>query len=223
LKQFEDIPLSKLKLDTRFQHRVEELDDERVDQIAACLDIILADNPPVVFREGKINHFPDGHYRYSAAEQLGRKSIRCEVREGTLEDAFVYSLGANKCNAGLEMSQKDKRRAVRNAQQYRTEHHTDWSDRDIASMIGVSNGFVSDLRVEGEELSSNDTPESELDGNEDVPPDARGELIVLASRQIEGLSKTLYSLGIYDSCRRELQKLKHATEGLALQAREKEA
>ena len=53
----------------------------------------------------------DGFHRYWAAMAIEAKDLLCEVRQGTVRDAILYSVGAN-AKHGLRRTNADKRKAV---------------------------------------------------------------------------------------------------------------
>ena len=68
--------------------------------------------PPVItFFDGVEYYLADGFHRLHAIKRLGKTSIQADVRTGTLRDAILYSLGANR-DHGLRRSNADKRKCV---------------------------------------------------------------------------------------------------------------
>jgi uncharacterized ParB-like nuclease family protein len=68
--------------------------------------------PPVItFFDGVEYYLADGFHRLHAVKRLGKTSIQADVRTGTLRDAILYSLGANR-DHGLRRSNADKRKCV---------------------------------------------------------------------------------------------------------------
>jgi ParB-like chromosome segregation protein Spo0J len=99
----------------------------------------------VVFFDGKDYWLADGFHRVAAAKKVGRTEVGCEVRPGTRRDAVLFGAGANATH-GLRRTNEDKRRAVTVLLQ--DQEWAQWSDREIARHCGVSQPFVSKLRVE---------------------------------------------------------------------------
>lgn len=86
----------------------------------------------------------DGFHRVAAAVQAGRSFLEVAVvGRGTLEDAALAALGANRAH-GLARSNADKRRAVMLA----LEHPklANESDRRIAEIVGVTHPLVAAVR-----------------------------------------------------------------------------
>jgi hypothetical protein len=65
------------------------------------------------------------------------------VRAGTVRDAILFSLGANRAH-GLRVTNADKRKAV--GAMLADAEWSAWSDRKIADACGVSQPFVSGMR-----------------------------------------------------------------------------
>lgn len=115
-------------------------------RIWECKDV-PADFPPIiVYQSGDKYYIADGFHRVQSLmlAELDRKvehrTIDCEVRQGTFEDAIGYSLGANLRN-GLRPSTADKKRAILlyyslNADNCRR------SNNYVAQVCGTSHTFV---------------------------------------------------------------------------------
>ena len=109
------------------------------------------DEPCTLYRvDGKLI-LTDGFHRLEAMHAEGRTEIRADVRNGTLLDAKIASLGANKKH-GLRRSNADKRRSVTIAVQDNTLQQ--WSDHKLAKLCGVSHPFVGQVRGEPETVTS---------------------------------------------------------------------
>jgi ParB-like chromosome segregation protein Spo0J len=120
--------------------------DENV--VADYADAMLAGAqfpPLVLFHDGVSFWLADGFHRYFAAKRAKSPGFKCEVREGTLRDAILYSFGANKAH-GLQRSAATKRRIV--TAMLNDIEWQDWSDREIAAQCGVSHPFVAAMRKE---------------------------------------------------------------------------
>ena len=99
----------------------------------------------IVFHDGAEYFLADGFHRYFAAKKAGSPGIKCDVREGTLRDAILYSFGAN-ADHGLRRTTADKRKAV--IAMLSDIEWQDWSDREIARQCCVSHPFVAAIRKE---------------------------------------------------------------------------
>ena len=106
--------------------------------------------PVIVFHEGDTYWLADGFHRVAAAEQAGLDGVNCEIREGTVRDAMLYSVGTNATH-GLRRTNQDKRRAIETL--IEDPDWSQWSDREIARKAAVSHDFVSRLR---RSLATND-------------------------------------------------------------------
>ena len=92
--------------------------------------------PIIVFGENGSKWLADGFHRVSAYRFLGLATIEADVRTGSRQDAMVYAATANVTN-GKPMSQIEKRAAGK-----RLLEMTDWSERDIAKKLAVSNSTI---------------------------------------------------------------------------------
>src|SRR3954468_17862768 len=100
--------------------------------------------PVVVFQDGDLYWLADGFHRFGAAQSIGVETIACDVREGGLRDAILYSCGAN-ADHGLKRSNEDKRRAV--VRLLEDEEWRAWSDSDLGRRAAVSHDFVRRIRA----------------------------------------------------------------------------
>lgn len=120
--------------------------DENV--VADYADAMLAgaEFPPLeVFHDGVSYWLADGFHRFFAAKRAGSPGFKCNLHEGTLRDAILFSFGANKAH-GLQRSAATKRKIV--TAMLSDLEWQDWSDRDIAVKCGFSHTFVSAVRKE---------------------------------------------------------------------------
>lgn len=83
-----DIPISDLEQDSIERSRP-HLDADRVSFYLEHLD---ESTPVVVFSVNGHLLLADGHHRVAAAEQLGRTTVRAEVREGERGDALQFAI-----------------------------------------------------------------------------------------------------------------------------------
>jgi N6-adenosine-specific RNA methylase IME4 len=84
-------------------------------------------------------------HRHAAARQAGLQTLQVDVRPGALREAVLFSCAANGQH-GLRRSNADKRKSALTLLQ--DPEWSQWSDRQIAEHVGVSNRFVSTLRGE---------------------------------------------------------------------------
>jgi N6-adenosine-specific RNA methylase IME4 len=99
--------------------------------------------PIVVFHDGEKYWLADGFHRHGAYVKAGSPTIEVDIREGTVRDARLFSLGSN-VNHGLRRTNEDKRYAV--ALMFEDEEWRGWSDSEIARKCGVSHPFVARMR-----------------------------------------------------------------------------
>ena len=120
----------------------EATDDDTVAEYAEHLD----DLPPVVaFSDGRRYWLADGWHRRDAHELKGRKTILCEVRDGTERDAILFACGAN-LRHGLRPVLSDRCRAARLL--LADPEWSAWSNRKIADLAGVNPQTVANYRAE---------------------------------------------------------------------------
>jgi hypothetical protein len=150
--QVSNLKIASLVRDAGTQCRA-ELCEATVAEYAA---LPAKDLPPcIVFRDIASHFLADGFHRVAAAEQRGDTSIACEVRDGTLRDAVLFALGANRAH-GLRRTNADKRRAVEVMladDEWRT-----WSDRRIAETCGVDDKTVASVRAQLRRFRTCDSP-----------------------------------------------------------------
>lgn len=99
--------------------------------------------PVVVFREADTYWLADSFHRVAACERAGVYVVRCEIREGTIRDAMLYSLGANATH-GLRRTNHDKRQAVETLLD--DPEWSQWSNVKIAKTCAVHQSFVARMR-----------------------------------------------------------------------------
>ncbi len=136
MKEVQQVLVGDLVQDKAMQART-HLNAGVVDQYVTCFD----DLPPVEVvdaPEGKI--LADGFHRVGAAKRLGRTHIAANVREGTREDAEVIALLANTTH-GTPLTPWERENAVLRLHKLRP----DWSKRELARKLAVSEGTVRNL------------------------------------------------------------------------------
>jgi uncharacterized ParB-like nuclease family protein len=137
------VDLSVVRVDPSIQMR-KSINGKVVKEYAEIFDVL----PPLtVFHDGKTFWLADGFHRHSAAKSIGREQVLCVVKEGTKRDAILFACGANSTH-GLRRSNEDKRRAVECL--LKDEEWSQWSDRKIADVAGVSHMFVASVRRRAE-------------------------------------------------------------------------
>lgn len=107
--------------------------------------------PVIVFYDGTDYWLADGFHRVEAAESISITQIVATVKQGTLRDAVLYSVGVNATH-GLRRTSADKRRAVMTLLE--DGEWSKWSNNEIAHRCGVSHTYVNNLRSSLETVSS---------------------------------------------------------------------
>ena len=103
--------------------------------------------PVVVYHDGVDYYLADGFHRLHAAKRLHKASIQADVKTGTLRDAILYSLGANR-DHGLRRSNADKRKCVQTLLE-----DFEWGElsvNEMARICGVSPQLVTAVKLEME-------------------------------------------------------------------------
>jgi ParB-like chromosome segregation protein Spo0J len=99
--------------------------------------------PIVVFFDGKEHWLADGFHRLAAAKKAGFKEIAARVINGSVREAVLFAVGANKRH-GLRRNNEDKRRCV-----LKLLNDKEWAGRGnrwVAETAGVSHPFVAKVR-----------------------------------------------------------------------------
>jgi hypothetical protein len=141
--------------------------------------------PVVVFRCKKTGalYLSDGNHRLEARSLNGETTIDAIVHEGGRREALAHAVGSSKGH-GLRFSNADKNRAVSLA--LKDSKLKKLSDNQLASMIGVSQPFVSKLRAS---LITVIRPEPEADAEQATPvpelTDPEAALVVLLLKKCE--------------------------------------
>jgi len=143
------IKLDQIRIDGGTQPRA-EIDNDIVTEYAQVLKDGGAFPPVVVFFDGVVNWLADGFHRFHAHRRAGVKEIEAEVKEGTLRDAVLYSVGANAVH-GLRRTNEDKRKAV--TTMLKDEKWGKESNNWIAKQCGVSLDLVNRMRDEQTSLN----------------------------------------------------------------------
>jgi len=139
-----NLGLDKIKIDCGTQARA-NIRTDIVDNYAEAL-LDGAKFPAItVYFDGDHYYLADGFHRYLANVKAGSPNIDCDVVNGSLRDAILFSLSAN-FDHGLHRSNADKRKAVETMLQ--DFEWTEWSDREIASRCKVSARLVATIRQE---------------------------------------------------------------------------
>lgn len=139
------VPLDSLTLDWRVNIRA-DLDEPTVLRYMEILDQL----PPVIIVQfGEDMLLSDGFHRMEAAARLGRKSIRADVRKGTL--ALAVQLGSlGNLRHGLPLQDEELELAVWRLHQ-KPPDGPGWSQRQIAGETGMTQKRVWTLLMHHEQ------------------------------------------------------------------------
>lgn len=136
-----DIDVGLVRIDGGTQSRV-AIDAQAVADYAEAMESGAELPPLTAFFDGVAYWLADGFHRYHAARKIGREAVSVESRQGTVQDALMYSYGANQGH-GLRRSNEDKRKAIAGMLKL----VEDWSDNRIAKHVGVSDKTVAACRA----------------------------------------------------------------------------
>lgn len=100
--------------------------------------------PPVtVFFDQTDYWLADGFHRYHAIKNNNNASIDVDVKDGVLEDAILYSYGANS-RRGLSMTSEDNINIIKAMFCHPTWQL--WSNNEIAKKVGMSGAYVGKVK-----------------------------------------------------------------------------
>lgn len=137
-----ELKLSSIRIDGGTQPRA-KIDLDIVAEYSERLAAGDSFPPCEVVHDGKEYWLWEGFHRYHAHAKAGKKTISCNVRQGTQRDAVLFSCGAN-ASHGLRRTNEDKRHAI-----LVLLNDSEWgakSDRWIAEQACVSDKTVASLR-----------------------------------------------------------------------------
>lgn len=136
------VELARIRLDGDTQPRVSINEEVIADYTEAVMGGVTF--PPItLFHDGSSYWLADGFHRFFAHKRAAHKDIEADVKTGTLRDALLYSVSANK-DHGLRRTNEDKRRAVLIL--LNDIEWSEWSDMEISRQAGVSNATVHRVR-----------------------------------------------------------------------------
>ena len=104
------LPLDAIRIDGGTQSRT-KIRTDVVDSYAESMADGAEFPPGVAFFDGKEHWLADGFHRYHALKKNKKVSMICNIVNGTVRDAILYSYGVNGMH-GLQMSPEDKRHIV---------------------------------------------------------------------------------------------------------------
>ena len=135
-----EISVDKIILKNEFQPRV-EIDSEVINEYKEKMDNGVEFPPLDVFKVENKYYLVDGWTRYYAYDKRNIEKVKCEVHEGTEDEAFNFTCSANDEN-GQKRTNEDKRRAVENC----LKRYPKKSDTAIAKICAVAVTTVSDRK-----------------------------------------------------------------------------
>ncbi len=139
------ININNIIIDKGTQSRA-EINEEVVADYAYAMQEGDEFPPAVVYFDGVDYYLADGFHRLHAAKRLGKASIKCDVRTGTLRDAMWYSITVANKGHGLRKSNADKRKGVLSLLE-----DFEWGEMSVAQMAkecGVSHQLVLAVKQE---------------------------------------------------------------------------
>ena len=138
--------INNIVIDKGTQSR-EKISEDTVTDYAEAMSAGDQFPPITVFHDGVDYYLADGFHRLHAVRRIGKTSIQAEVKTGTLRDAILYSLGANR-DHGLRRSNADKRKCVQTLLE-----DFEWGElsvNEMARICGVSPQLVTAVKLEME-------------------------------------------------------------------------
>lgn len=151
------VKIADIKFDEQLQMRV-ELCQKTIKEYAALYetgDDWPFDTPVVLFDVDGELFMANGFHRAESAKSAGRDTLEATIRPGTFQQAFEYALSANQ-DHGLRRSGADKRRSVVSALEDSDDNgvriYAESSNRKLAKLCGVSEGFVRKVKKELETI-----------------------------------------------------------------------
>lgn len=118
-----------------------------------------------VFFDGADYWLADGFHRYFATKSNGLLDIECEVISGSLDEAFLYSRGANK-SRGLAPTHADNRNIVISMLQHPV--YSKWTNKQIAEHVGVTGMTVGRIKLALEQPAEKQVKVKDKNGTETI-------------------------------------------------------
>lgn len=138
------LQIKELVLDNEYQKRVNGINMETVEEYAVAIGHGESFPPITVFDTEDGYIVVDGFHRVAAYRISDYDSILCDVKIGTIQEAYDYArFEANRRN-GMRLSKSDQTKIVEEV--IRDPRFSQTSSRELAELIGVSNSTVSRLR-----------------------------------------------------------------------------
>lgn len=124
------------RLQGHFSARTKGVDQTHVKTLAQCPDRL----PPIVVHQNSLRVI-DGVHRLPVAQLTGRQEIDVALVDGTDEEAFALSVLLN-VSQGFPLPWDDRKSAAARI----LLGNPDWSDRFVASLVGLSHKTVGNIR-----------------------------------------------------------------------------
>ena len=137
------VPIDAINITGGTQSRL-KIDEDYVEEILGKMKEDTEYLPVTVFFDGKEYWLADGFHRYHATRKNGKASIKCNVTNGLLRDAILYSKSANNRH-GLPPTLQDKLHNVK--EMIEDFEWGGWSNREIGRICDVSHVTVAKMRV----------------------------------------------------------------------------
>lgn len=138
-----EVRLEELGIDGDTQFREEQLNMAQVKNLMSLMEDDIELDPIEARFDGTTYWVSNGFHRIEAATRLQLETIKVNYKPGTLEDAQVDAMAANKSN-GLPRSNETRRNQIMAA--FKHEETKEWSNSRIAKHIGVAVSTVSAMR-----------------------------------------------------------------------------
>lgn len=177
------LPMDVIRIDGGTQSR-EKIHTEVVDDYAAKMSDGEVFPAGIAFFDGKEYWLADGFHRYHALRKNRKSSMSCDIVNGTLREAIMYSYGAN-AKHGMPMTNKDKWRIV--TEILNDFEWGDLKDREIARRVGVSHVFVAKVRMSLKEGEKPAKKAAKAPAKQEVVKDERPQI----NEQEERLQETI--------------------------------
>lgn len=161
------LKLDKIIIDQGTQARV-EIDQKTVTEYSENMMNGDVFPPLTVFYDGIKYYLVDGFHRYFAYKNTVAKEVEVEVHNGTLHNAFQFSLGVNSKH-GRRRTNADKKNVVMLA--FNDFETSLLSLREIAKLCDVSHSYVASIK---EMLDAEKEPKKKKP-KEDLPLDSANE------------------------------------------------
>jgi hypothetical protein len=144
----QELAMRQIRVDHGLQARVETKAENVLDYFNAmeaykASGIRFGFPPIVVYFDGKTYWLADGFHRFKAWEKAGGISISAEIREGTKQEAILFSVSAN-LKMGFRPNIEDRKKAVQMLLEHK--EYRDLTDTEIGRRCGTQIATVRAIR-----------------------------------------------------------------------------